>query len=237
MYTHTPVAEPSTFYKSFSEKKLTTYGSSRRGRIEQHRLGLLHRYKPAPGDMVEVGPGHGTLAEQAVEAGWTLHRDRSQPDPDQGAAREGPARDRVVGAAHSGARRQRRRRLRRPGARAHERHRRGPRVHGRGPARAAARRRVVRRGARLPEGAHVLLGRRLHPQLRDHRTARQAAVQRRRLRDPARRARHRHGDRRGARRAGGRRAAREHPRRGRACRATPAPSTCCSRSARTCSKP
>jgi hypothetical protein len=59
-----------TFYKSFSEKKLTGYGSGRRSRIEQHRLALLHRYKPAPGDMVEVGPGHGTLAEQAVAAGW-----------------------------------------------------------------------------------------------------------------------------------------------------------------------
>jgi SAM-dependent methyltransferase len=59
-----------TFYKSFSEKKLTGYGSGRRSRIEQHRLALLHRFKPAPGDMVEVGPGHGTLAEQAVTAGW-----------------------------------------------------------------------------------------------------------------------------------------------------------------------
>lgn len=65
-----PVAEPSTFYKSFSEKKLTTYGSARRGKIEQHRLALLHRHRPAPGDMFEIGPGHGTLAEQAVEAGW-----------------------------------------------------------------------------------------------------------------------------------------------------------------------
>mgnify|MGYP002631122462 CR=1 FL=1 len=64
------MAEPSTFYKSFSEKKLTAYGSSRRGRIEQHRLALLGRFKPAPGDMVEVGPGHGTLAEQAVDQGW-----------------------------------------------------------------------------------------------------------------------------------------------------------------------
>lgn len=62
--------EPSTFYKSFSEKRLTSYGSARRGKIEQHRLALLHQYKPAPGDMVEVGPGHGSLAEQAVEAGW-----------------------------------------------------------------------------------------------------------------------------------------------------------------------
>jgi SAM-dependent methyltransferase len=64
------VAEPSTFYKSFSEKKLTTYGSGRRGKIEQHRLALLHRYRPAPGEMYEIGPGHGTLAEQAVAAGW-----------------------------------------------------------------------------------------------------------------------------------------------------------------------
>ncbi len=59
-----------TFYKSFSEKKLTGYGSGRRSRIEQHRLALLQRYQPAPGDMVEVGPGHGTLAERAVAAGW-----------------------------------------------------------------------------------------------------------------------------------------------------------------------
>ena len=64
------MSESSTFYKTFSEKKLTTYGSSRRGKIEQHRLGLLHRYQPAPGDLFEIGPGHGTLAEQAVSAGW-----------------------------------------------------------------------------------------------------------------------------------------------------------------------
>jgi SAM-dependent methyltransferase len=64
------VAERPNFYKSFSEKKLTRYGSSRRGKIEQHRLSLLHRYKPAPGEMFEIGPGRGTLAEQAVEAGW-----------------------------------------------------------------------------------------------------------------------------------------------------------------------
>jgi len=64
------VAEPSTFYKSFSEKKLTTYGSARRGKIEQHRLALLHRFKTAPADLFEIGPGHGTLAEQAVAAGW-----------------------------------------------------------------------------------------------------------------------------------------------------------------------
>jgi SAM-dependent methyltransferase len=64
------VAEPSNFYKSFSEKKLTTYGAGRRGKIEQHRLRLLHRFRRPPGEMFEIGPGHGTLAEQAVEAGW-----------------------------------------------------------------------------------------------------------------------------------------------------------------------
>jgi SAM-dependent methyltransferase len=73
------VAEQSTFYKSFSEKKLTTYGSSRRGRIEQHRLGLLGHYQPPPGAMVEVGPGKGTLAEQAVEAGWTYTAIEASP--------------------------------------------------------------------------------------------------------------------------------------------------------------
>jgi SAM-dependent methyltransferase len=73
------VAESSTFYKTFSEKKLTSYGSSRRGRIELHRLGLLHRYKTAPGEMVEVGPGHGTLAEQAVQAGWAYTAIEASP--------------------------------------------------------------------------------------------------------------------------------------------------------------
>jgi SAM-dependent methyltransferase len=73
------VPEPSTFYKSFSEKKLTTYGSARRGKIEQHRLRLLHRYKPPPGQMFEIGPGHGTLAEQAVESGWTYTAIEASP--------------------------------------------------------------------------------------------------------------------------------------------------------------
>ncbi|MDP1571248.1 MAG: class I SAM-dependent methyltransferase [Vicinamibacterales bacterium] len=64
------MAEPSTFYKSFSEKRLTSFGSARRGKIERHRLSLLHRFRPAPGDMVEIGPGHGSLGEQAVADGW-----------------------------------------------------------------------------------------------------------------------------------------------------------------------
>ena len=59
-----------TFYKSFSEKQLTGFGAGRRSRIERHRLALLHRYAAPPGLMFEIGPGHGTLAEQAVDAGW-----------------------------------------------------------------------------------------------------------------------------------------------------------------------
>jgi SAM-dependent methyltransferase len=64
------LSEPSTFYKSFSEKKLTSYGGARRGRIEQHRLDLLHQFSGRPGDMVEIGPGHGTFAQRAVDVGW-----------------------------------------------------------------------------------------------------------------------------------------------------------------------
>ncbi len=65
-----PVSESSTFYKTFSEKKITTYGSARRGKIERHRLELLHRFRTPPGEMYEIGPGHGTLGELATQAGW-----------------------------------------------------------------------------------------------------------------------------------------------------------------------
>jgi len=58
------------FYKSFSEKSLTTYGTGRRSRIERHRLGLLERFTKAPGIFFEIGPGHGTLGELAVASGW-----------------------------------------------------------------------------------------------------------------------------------------------------------------------
>jgi SAM-dependent methyltransferase len=73
------MSQPDTFYKSFSEKKLTTYGSGRRGKIERHRLDLLHRYAKAPGDMFEIGPGHGSLAEQAVSAGWNYTAVEASP--------------------------------------------------------------------------------------------------------------------------------------------------------------
>ena len=68
-----------TFYKTFSEKQLTTYGSARRGKIERHRLALLHRFRTPPGVMFEIGPGHGTLAEQAVNAGWNYTAIEASP--------------------------------------------------------------------------------------------------------------------------------------------------------------
>ncbi len=68
-----------TFYKTFSEKRLTSYGSGRRGKIERHRLALLHRYCAAPGDFFELGPGHGTLGELAVEHGWNYTAVEASP--------------------------------------------------------------------------------------------------------------------------------------------------------------
>jgi SAM-dependent methyltransferase len=58
------------FYKSFSEKSLTSYGAGRRSRIERHRLNLVERFTKAPGAFYEIGPGHGTLGELAVADGW-----------------------------------------------------------------------------------------------------------------------------------------------------------------------
>jgi SAM-dependent methyltransferase len=68
-----------TFYKSFSEKQLTGFGAGRRSRIERHRLALLHRYAAPPGLMFEIGPGHGTLGELAVTAGWTYTAVETSP--------------------------------------------------------------------------------------------------------------------------------------------------------------
>lgn len=58
------------FYKTFSEKSLTSYGAGRRSRIERHRLNLLERFAQTRGVMFEIGPGHGTLGELAIADGW-----------------------------------------------------------------------------------------------------------------------------------------------------------------------
>jgi SAM-dependent methyltransferase len=60
-----------TFYRTFSEKELTDFGGARRGRIERTRMALLLEYAKPPGQLLEIGPGHGTLAALAVQSGWT----------------------------------------------------------------------------------------------------------------------------------------------------------------------
>ncbi len=70
---------PDRFYRTFSEKQLTSAGASRRSKIEQARLGLLGRHAGKPGRMLEIGPGHGTLADLAVAAGW--HYSAIEPSP------------------------------------------------------------------------------------------------------------------------------------------------------------
>ena len=59
-----------TFYRTFSEKRLTGLGGARRARIERARLALLMRHAQPPGRLLEIGPGQGTLAALAVEAKW-----------------------------------------------------------------------------------------------------------------------------------------------------------------------
>jgi SAM-dependent methyltransferase len=63
---------PSTFYRWFSDRQqeLTGFGRARRDRTERKRLGLLMRHARPPGDMLEIGPGRGSLAQNAIDAGW-----------------------------------------------------------------------------------------------------------------------------------------------------------------------
>jgi SAM-dependent methyltransferase len=70
-----------TFYRDFSDrqKTVTSYGRARRGRTERSRLGLLMQYAKPPGDMLEIGPGKGSLALAAVEAGWRYRAVEASP--------------------------------------------------------------------------------------------------------------------------------------------------------------
>jgi SAM-dependent methyltransferase len=70
-----------TFYRWFSDrqKELTGAGRARRGRIERSRLALLMRHQQPPGDMLEIGPGQGSLALAAVAAGWTYRAVEASP--------------------------------------------------------------------------------------------------------------------------------------------------------------
>ena len=70
-----------TFYRDFSDrqKTVTDFGRARRGRTERSRLGLVTRYARPPGDMLEIGPGKGSLALAAVDAGWRYRAIEASP--------------------------------------------------------------------------------------------------------------------------------------------------------------
>jgi SAM-dependent methyltransferase len=70
-----------TFYRWFSErqKELTGFGRARRGRTERSRLGLLMRHASPPGDFLEIGPGQGSLALLARDAGWRYRAMEASP--------------------------------------------------------------------------------------------------------------------------------------------------------------
>jgi SAM-dependent methyltransferase len=70
-----------TFYRDFSDrqKTVTDFGRARRGRTERSRLGLLMRYAQPPGDMLEIGPGKGSLALAALDAGWRYRAIEASP--------------------------------------------------------------------------------------------------------------------------------------------------------------
>jgi SAM-dependent methyltransferase len=70
---------PDTFYRWFSERKLTGAGAARRRRIEEARLALVMRHAGPPGDFLEIGPGQGGLARAAVAAGWRYRGIEASP--------------------------------------------------------------------------------------------------------------------------------------------------------------
>jgi SAM-dependent methyltransferase len=67
------------FYRWFSERRLTRFGGARRLRIERGRLALLSRYATPPGDLLEVGPGAGTLVDPLAAMGWTYRAVEASP--------------------------------------------------------------------------------------------------------------------------------------------------------------
>jgi SAM-dependent methyltransferase len=78
-----------TFYRWFSERRLTGAGAARRHRIEESRLALLMRHISPPGDLLEVGPGHGSLAKAALAAGWRYRGIEASPVLADALQREG----------------------------------------------------------------------------------------------------------------------------------------------------
>jgi SAM-dependent methyltransferase len=67
------------FYKWFSERRLTRFGGARRQRIERSRLALLARHVAPGGDLLEVGPGAGTLVDPIRAMGWRYRAIEASP--------------------------------------------------------------------------------------------------------------------------------------------------------------
>jgi SAM-dependent methyltransferase len=72
---------PATFYRWFADrqKELTGFGRARRTRTEHARLSLLMAHARPPGDLLEIGPGQGSLARAAVQAGWRYRAIEASP--------------------------------------------------------------------------------------------------------------------------------------------------------------
>ena len=68
-----------TFYRWFGQRRLTAYGRARRSRIEHGRLALLQQHISPPGDLLEIGPGEGSLAAAAIDAGWNYRAIEASP--------------------------------------------------------------------------------------------------------------------------------------------------------------
>jgi SAM-dependent methyltransferase len=67
------------FYKWFSDRRLTKFGGARRLRIERSRLALLARHAAPGGDVLEVGPGVGSLVEPIRAMGWRYRAIEASP--------------------------------------------------------------------------------------------------------------------------------------------------------------
>jgi SAM-dependent methyltransferase len=68
-----------TFYGWFSEQRVTRLGAARRDRIDRFRLAQLSRHIAPPGDMLEIGPGQGSVAQAAIADGWRYRAIEASP--------------------------------------------------------------------------------------------------------------------------------------------------------------
>ncbi len=59
-----------SFYRTFSETRLSRFGAKRRERVDCARLALISAAVAVPGEILEIGPGRGTFGLAAVASGW-----------------------------------------------------------------------------------------------------------------------------------------------------------------------